>query len=121
MPFIVALSVLFGRDKESGKQFVADHVNVVIFIRGFYDIEKFEYEGLNCFAITEIYALWIQSYYLFWDSGCHNKCASEMCLNKTFRRNYLKPLDIEQLLFCDIRAVLAFSARFFFAARTICM
>jgi hypothetical protein len=45
----------------------------------------------------EIYALWIQSYYLFRDSGCHNKCASEMCLNKTFGRNYLKPLDIEQL------------------------
>nr|AAU83464.1 hypothetical protein GZ28G7_27 [uncultured archaeon GZfos28G7] len=63
----------------------------------FYDIEKFEYEGLNCFAITEIYALWIQSYYLFRDRGCHNKCASEMFLNKAFGRNYLKPLDIEQL------------------------
>ncbi|MFZ2070044.1 MAG: hypothetical protein WAV32_00235 [Halobacteriota archaeon] len=31
----------------------------------FYDIEKFDYEGFDCFLIIEIYAFKIQSYYLF--------------------------------------------------------
>ncbi|MFZ2071304.1 MAG: hypothetical protein WAV32_06890, partial [Halobacteriota archaeon] len=42
------------------------------------------YEGFDCFLVTKIYAFWIQSYYLFRDSGSHNKYAFEISPYKAF-------------------------------------